>query len=255
MGAEYCCRSASFKKSLLRSSSPTYKKKFFGYAISMKYKGVIFDLDGTLVDTISDIAASMNKALEKHGFPSLETEAYRDKVGWGIRRLAALCILHCSYAEPFDIEMKAAAVAETALSFYSEEPLLHSKPYPGIKELVAELRNRKIKTAVLTNKPHKTAQLVVAGLFPQDFFSFVRGEVFGNPRKPDPASVWELLVDMDLSPADIVFTGDSEVDMETAVSSGCFPLGVSWGYRSREAIIGSGARHIIESPEELLDFF
>jgi len=95
----------------------------------------------------------------------------------------------------------------------------------------------------------------VAGLFPQGPFSIVRGELGGKPRKPDPACVWEMLVDIDLTPADVIFAGDSEIDMETAHSSGCFPLGVSWGYRPRQIIEQAGARRIIDKPEELLEFF
>ena len=212
----------------------------------MKHKGVIFDLDGTLIDTLGDIAASMNKALETHGFPALEIDAYREKVGWGIRRLAALCLTE-NNKEASD------TVAETATRFYSEAPLVFTKAYPGIPELVSELRQRKIKTAVLTNKPDPTAQLVVAGIFPQGSFYSVKGEIFGRPRKPDPACVWDLLVEMNLNPGDVIFAGDSEVDIETAVSSGCFPLGVSWGYRSRETITKAGARWIIDKPEELLE--
>ena len=214
----------------------------------MKHKGVIFDLDGTLIDTLGDIAASMNKALELHGFPVVEIEAYRERVGWGIRRLASLCLSENN-------QEAADKVAETAVKFYSEAPLVFTKAYPGIPELVSELRQRKIKTAVLTNKPDPTAQLVVAGIFPQGSFYSVKGEIFGRPRKPDPACVWDLVVEMNLSPGDIIFAGDSEIDIETAVSSGCFPLGVSWGYRSRETIIKAGARHIIDKPEELLKFF
>ena len=222
----------------------------------MKRKGVIFDLDGTLVDTLGDIAACMNKALEKHGFPVLETASYRDKVGWGIRRLASLCLEDClriNSNNPESPEKSSALLAEDAMAFYSQAPLVFTKPYPGILELVAELKQKKIKTAVLTNKPNPITQLVVAGLFPDTSFNLVQGEVFGQPRKPDPASVWELLVEMDMNPADVIFVGDSEVDIETAVSSGCFPLGVSWGYRSRETIINAGARHIIDRPEEILE--
>ncbi|MDR0312530.1 MAG: HAD family hydrolase [Treponema sp.] len=214
----------------------------------MKHKGVIFDLDGTLIDTLEDIAASMNRALEKHGLPLVKTEEYRDKVGWGIRRLAFLCL-------PEDIrnEERASLVADDAIQFYSAAPLVYTKPYPGILELVAQLPRKKIKTAVLTNKPDPTTQLVVAGLFPQGTFNIVQGEVRGRPRKPDPACVWDLLVELNLNPADVVFVGDSEVDIETAVTSGCFPLGVSWGYRSRDTILKAGARQIIDKPEELLE--
>ena len=213
----------------------------------MKRKGVIFDLDGTLIDTLGDIAASMNKALEKHGFPALDTAAYKDKVGWGLRRLASLCLPQD--AQHDDI---VTAIAEDATQFYVETPLEHTTVYPGILVLIAELKRRKIKTAVLTNKNDPTTQIVVSSLFPQGSFDIVQGELNGKPRKPDPASVWDLLVELKLTPSDVIFAGDSEVDIETAVTSGCFPLGVSWGYRSRETILNAGARHIIDKPEELL---
>jgi len=235
----------------------------------MKHKGVIFDLDGTLIDTLGDIAAAMNKALEKNGFPALEIEAYRDKVGWGIRRLALLCIREYRKNNAKDslakntiaedsltesgLEEAAALAAEDAIRFYAEAPLVHTKPYPGIPELVSQLSRRKITTAVLTNKPDPVTQIVVNTLFPPGVFKVIRGEVFGRPRKPDPASVWDILVELGICPADTVFAGDSEVDMETAVSSGCFPLGVSWGYRSRQTIQEAGARRIIDKPEELLE--
>ena len=219
----------------------------------MRHKGVIFDMDGTLVDTLQDIAASMNKALELHGFPVLEIEAYRDKVGWGIRRLAFLCLQ--AGGVNGSLEKDAELVAADAVRFYTEDPVVKTTVYPGMLELTAELRRKKIKTAVLTNKNDPTAQLVVSRLFPADAFNIVRGEMKGRPRKPDPECVWDLLVDMDLNPADVVFAGDSEVDIETAVSSGCFPLGVSWGYRPRQIIVNAGARRVIDKPEELLQFF
>jgi phosphoglycolate phosphatase len=214
----------------------------------MKHKGVIFDLDGTLTDTLGDIAASMNKALEKHGFPSLKTAEYTERVAWGMRRLAFLCL-----PEDTRNDETVGQVATDAMKFYNDAPLVYTKPYPGIPELIAALKGKKIKTAILTNKPDPTAQFVVSGLFPQGSFDIVRGEISGRPRKPDPACVWDLVVDLGLSPADIIFAGDSEVDIETAVSSGCYPLGVSWGYRSRDTIIKAGARRIIDKPEELLE--
>ncbi|MDR0316572.1 MAG: HAD family hydrolase, partial [Treponema sp.] len=181
----------------------------------MKHKGVIFDLDGTIVDTLEDIAASMNKALEKHGFPLLETKEYTEKVGWGLRRLAFLCL-----PEDMRNDETAGLVAADAMKFYSDAPLVYTKPYPGIPELIAKLKEKKIKTAILTNKPDPTAQLVVAGLFPQGSFNIIRGETNDRPRKPDPSCVWDLLVDLNLNPADIIFAGDSEVDIETAITSG-----------------------------------
>ena len=215
--------------------------------MKLKHKGVIFDLDGTLVDTLGDIAASMNRALELNGYPLLQTEDYRDKVGSGIRRLAYLAL-----PAPARSEELAELVAADAARFYAETPLAFSRVYPGINELIALLRQRKIKTAVLTNKPDPAAQKVIAGLFPAGSFDLVQGEILGQPRKPDPTCVWELLVELELTPASIIFVGDSEVDMETATAAGCYPLGVKWGYRSIETIIMAGARSVIEKPEEIL---
>ncbi|MCL2382376.1 MAG: HAD family hydrolase [Treponema sp.] len=218
--------------------------------MKVKYKGIVFDLDGTLVDTIEDIAASMNRALDCHGFPGHTPDQYKEKVGWGIKRLAFL-----SLPENARSEETAARVAADSARFYSETPLVHTRPYPGIPELLGELVRKKIKLVVLTNKPDPVAQKVVAGLFPSGTFSSVRGEVAGKPRKPDPACVWELLVELDITPADVIFTGDSEIDIKTALACGSFPLGVSWGYRPRATIEEAGARQIIDRPGELLDFF
>jgi len=215
-----------------------------------KYKAVIFDLDGTLVDTLGDIAASMNRALGLHGFPGLPEEGYRDKVGWGIERLAFL-----SLPEEARQKETAVRVAADAAGFYAENPLTFSRVYPGIPELINALLQKKIKTAVLSNKPDVSAQKVVSGLFPPGSFVRVQGEAAGRSRKPDPSSVWELLLDLDITPASVILTGDSEIDMETAVSSGCYALGVSWGYRSCETILKAGARRIIEKPMELLELF
>ena len=218
--------------------------------MKVKYKGVIFDLDGTLVDTLDDIAVSMNNALKLRDFPELPAGEYREKVGWGIQRLAFLAL-------PEEARQKetAALVAADASRFYAETPLAFSRPYPGIPALVSELGRKKIKTAVLSNKPDPVAQKVITGLFPPGSFIIVQGEITGRPRKRDPACVWDLLIELDLTPADIIFAGDSEIDMETAIAAGCFPLGISWGFRPRDTIEKAGARRIIDSPEELLNLF
>ena len=218
--------------------------------MKLKYFGVIFDLDGTLVDSLKDIAVSMNRALRSRGFPELQLKDYLGKVGWGLRHLA-----HLSLPEDARSEQTSALLAADAIKFYSESPLTYSCVYPGILELVSTLKGKKVKTAVLTNKQDSIAQKVVSGLFLPGSFECIHGETPGNPRKPDPACVWEILVSLDLVPANTIFVGDSEVDMEAAVSAGCFPMGVSWGYRSRETIKKAGARHIIDKPCELLEFF
>jgi phosphoglycolate phosphatase len=213
----------------------------------MKFKGIIFDLDGTLVDTLGDIGASMNRALRARGFPEHPVEEYRDKVGWGILRLACLSLP----GDKRDEETAKELAAEGA-RYYAGTPLAVSKPYPGIGEVIAELKRRKIKTAVLTNKPDPVAQLVIAGLFPSGSFDIVLGEREGSKRKPDPASTWEILLNLGLTPRDTIFMGDSEIDMETALAADCHALAVSWGYRPRELLLKAGAQRIIDRPEDLL---
>ncbi|MCL2093131.1 MAG: HAD family hydrolase [Treponema sp.] len=215
-----------------------------------KHRALIFDLDGTLVDTLGDIAASMNRALSQRGFPELPVKDFAQRVGWGSRRLAYLCL-----PEEVRNEDLAAQISEEATVYYAQEPLVHSRVYPGILEAVAALGQKKIITAVLTNKPDPVAQKVIAGLFGPQAFTIVQGEVPGRARKPDPGAVWDMLVELGLNPADTIFFGDSEIDMETALASGCYPLGCSWGYRSREAIMEAGARRIIDDPAEILEFF
>lgn len=217
----------------------------------MKFKCIIFDLDGTLVDTIADIAASMNRALALHSFPPLIPSEYTKIVGWGIKRLAFLALPLTEQRKESAQEL-AEGIAKDATRFYAESPLVYSKPYPGIPELIAELNRKHIKIAVLTNKPDPVARLVVQGLFPLGSFNAIHGDTPGVSRKPDPGVVWDMLVELDSTPRETVLVGDSEIDMETAHNANCHALGVSWGFRPRQVLEKSGAERIIDKPEELL---
>jgi phosphoglycolate phosphatase len=217
---------------------------------NMKYRCVLFDLDGTLVNTIADIAESMNRALEHNGFPALPPQDYREIVGWGIEKLAFSAIPQGERTEEL-----AKKVAADSGRFYAEHPIVHSQPYPGIPEILSALVQKKVKMAVISNKPDTVAQLVIRGLFPANPFQIIRGEIPGFARKPDPSSVWEILAAIDKLPQETIFAGDSEVDIETAQNAGCFPLGVSWGFRPRRTLESAGAARIIDRPEELLGFF
>jgi phosphoglycolate phosphatase len=213
-----------------------------------QFRCVIFDLDGTLVDTIADIAGAMNTSLAVHAFPTLNQEDFTEKVGWGIRKLAYLA-LPASARDDKTVD----AVASEAIRIYTKQPVVHSRPYPGIPELTAELKRRKIKTAVLTNKPDPVARLVVESVFPPGSFDLIYGDLPGRPRKPDPAVTWELLMQLDVTPRETIFMGDSEVDIETAHAAACHALGVSWGFRDRETLRQAGADRIIDNPEDLLE--
>jgi phosphoglycolate phosphatase len=213
----------------------------------MRFKCVVFDLDGTLVNTLGDIALAMNTALCERDFPGLPDEAYTGIVGNGIRRLAYMAM-----PEDRRDEKLAEELAKRAAQLYAEKPVVHSKIYPGIQELLFDLRNRRIKSAVLTNKPDPVARMVIDRLFPPGTFEEVQGELPGVPRKPDPASTWEILLRLDVTPRETIFAGDSEVDLETALAAECSPLLVSWGFRSRGALEKAGAPRIIDRPEELI---
>ncbi|MDR2094146.1 MAG: HAD family hydrolase [Treponema sp.] len=215
----------------------------------LKYRCVIFDLDGTLVNTLEDIASSMNKALSVHDFPPVPLSEYAHKVGWGITHLAFLAL-----PESGRDEETVRKVALSAARFYEEAPCVFSRPYPGIPALIAELQRRKVKTAVLTNKPDRVSRLVIDRLFPPESFNAVRGDRPGGERKPNPQSTWDILVMLGLTPRDAIFIGDSEIDMETARAAQCFAVGVSWGFRPRETLEKAGAARIIDSPEEALGF-
>jgi phosphoglycolate phosphatase len=215
----------------------------------MKYKCIIFDCDGTLIDTLEDIAVAMNQTLELHGFPPMPSASYRDMVGWGLDRLASL-VLPAEARTSENIR----AISSCAQQLMTGQE--HSaQPYPGMRELVAELSSlrqaKKITTAVLSNKPDPVLRLLMDDFFGQNTFDAVCGLRPGLAPKPDPQSVWEILAELGCSPSDAIFVGDSEVDMETARNAGCFPLGVSWGFRSRAALEKSGAARIIDTPEEI----
>ena len=216
--------------------------------MNVKYRSIIFDCDGTLIDTLGDIALAMNHALETHGFPTLRTEEYRDKVGWGIVRLATLAL-----PEEARTEENAQKLGDCAARFMEEQPEEKSlsKPYPGIKELLTELKARKIKIAVLSNKVDSVLHRMMHDFFSPLAFDAICGLRHGVAPKPDPAAAWEMLAEMGKNPHETVFVGDSEIDMETARNSGCFPLGVTWGFRSRATLVEAGAARIIDKPEEL----
>ena len=222
----------------------------------MKYRCIIFDCDGTLLDTLGDIAAAMNRALEIHGFATVPQENYRDMVGWGIYRLAELALPQDARNET-NIQL----LGDCATKLMGEQSEgVFTKPYPGIPELLTELsvlkraNPKKLILAVLSNKADSVLCQVINRFFASVGFDAVCGLRPGIPGKPDPSMVWDFLTEAGCLPQDTIFVGDSEIDIETARNAGCYPLGVSWGFRSRAVLETAGAARIIDKPEELLAF-
>ena len=215
----------------------------------MNYKCIIFDCDGTLVDTLDGIASAMNRALAQYGFPPAPVEQYRGMVGWGIVRLAELAL-----PEQARREETVREVAAFAKKLMDEQPANLSEPYPGIRELLSELnalRPQKLKTAVISNKPDSVLQSLMDELFGRSAFDAVYGQRLGFAPKPDPSPIWDFLADISCSPHNAILVGDSEIDIETARNAGCYPLGVSWGFRPRSVLETAGAARIIDTPGEI----
>lgn len=212
-------------------------------------KAVIFDMDGTVADTLRSIAGFGNSALKAHGFDEIDTELYRQLVGNGrdllIRRMLA------TVGHPDD-EAAYEAVGKTYDELYEADPTKLVEPYPGITELLHELRRRGIKTAVLSNKPDNMTCFVADSLF-NGLFDIVHGQREGIPTKPEPSAVIMLCEELSVSPAECLYVGDSGVDMQTGANAGIPSVGVTWGFRGAAELQANGADHLIDSAAELLD--
>ena len=214
----------------------------------MHFQAVIFDLDGTLLDTLEDIAGSANSALTARGFATHAADAYRYFIGDGVNMLI-------SRALPVE-NRNDEIVADCTKAFrdnYNRNWNINTKPYDGVQKLLHSLSARHVKTAVLSNKPHDFAQRCIQEFFPNLGFEMVMGQRDEIPEKPDPAGALEIADTLDLKPSQFLYLGDSGVDMETALRAGMFPVGALWGFRPREELMQHGAQALIERPMELLN--
>jgi phosphoglycolate phosphatase len=215
-----------------------------------RFAAVIFDLDGTLLDTIADIAASMNAVLAGLGLPLHDHEAYKRFVGDGVEELVVRA-LPTGWSGPAGIP----GLADAYRSRYAERWAEHSRPYPGVPALLRRLQEMGVRLAVLSNKTDHFAREMVAALLPDWRFDRVAGARPDVPTKPDPAAALALAGELGAEPSRIVFLGDSDIDMRTAVAAGMFPVAALWGFRSREILRASGARMLVDRPEDLLQLW
>ena len=208
-------------------------------------RAVLFDLDGTLADTLADLANAVNHALVTLGCPTHPTAAYRYLVGDGARVL-------CQRALPADKQHLVADAQRLLREHYDAHCFDETRLYPGIPELVSVLAERRYKLAVLSNKPDEFTRRMIAHYFPASPFTIVRGQLPNVPLKPDPTAALQIAAELEIPAANWLYLGDTNTDMQTAVAAGMKPVGVLWGFRDRAELEKNGAQVLVQTPAEIL---
>lgn len=213
----------------------------------IRYQAVLFDLDGTLLDTLDDLATAANRALTARGLPVHPVDAYRYFVGEGVRTLAER-ILPEALRLPAMVEEIVSAFQKEYANNWHDRTL----PYPGIAPLLDRLTADGLRLCILSNKPDAFTRLCVQRLLPQWTFEPLWGQRPEIPKKPDPAAALEIARLLGLTPSDILYVGDTAIDMQTARAAGMDAVGVLWGFRTAAELQGAGAHYLIAQPGELL---
>ena len=212
-------------------------------------RGVIFDLDGTLLNTLADLANITNKTLEEFGFPPRSMEEVERFVGNGARPLIRRAL-------PDDMDFsdeEFEKIYEVMHGNYFKYQNQLATLYDGMEEVLTELKSRGIRTAIVTNKPHDAAEEIRLRYF-DGLIELSRGAQDGVPSKPHPALCSMVLREFGLKPEECIYVGDSDTDIETAKNAGMLPVSVTWGFRRREFLIEHGAEHFAETPADLLGY-
>ena len=208
----------------------------------------IFDLDGTLTDTLDSLVYLVNLMLSSLNLPKISREQCRQFVGNGAKVLVEKALRASG-----DVDLK---LFDGAMKIYGEvfgeNCTYHVRPYEGILKLLEELKKRGVRTAVLSNKPHDQAVDVVHSFFEEGCFDLVLGQCEGRPRKPDPAGIYLAAEQLLVSPKNCLYIGDSEVDIKTGIAAGVKTIGVTWGFRERETLVEAGAKYLADKPEDIL---
>ena len=216
----------------------------------MKFKGIIFDLDGTLAYTLEDIADSMNRILESKGYPTFAVEKYKGFIGRGIRNLVK-STLPIEERENNKID----ELYSRMINDYRENCLIKTRLYEGMDEVIHNLNKDNYRLAVLSNKAHELTEKIVTSLCGTQTFSQVLGAHPSVPIKPDPTSASLIAKRWNIKPKKIAYIGDSGVDMITAIRASMYPIGVLWGYREEDELKNAGAKKTVKKPIDLLKFF
>jgi phosphoglycolate phosphatase len=213
------------------------------------FRAVIFDLDGTLLDTLEDISFSLNTVLERHGYPTHSLDECRMLVGFGMQALVKTALPEHSRDEsligPLLEEMKAV---------YAGHWNVHSRPYEGIGRMLEAIDAMGLRKAILSNKPDRFTKLCADELLAPWHFEVVMGHHDGIAHKPDPEGALVVAGMLDVEPSEILYVGDSGIDMKTANAAGMYPFGVLWGFRPEEELRATGAASLAASPQDIVEF-
>jgi len=216
--------------------------------VMSQFKAVIFDLDGTLLDTIEDLADSMNAVLAEAGYPLHGIQSYKYFVGKGMKNL-----VYNALPPEHRNEETIKVFTQKMKEEYAKRWNVKTRPYDGIPELLDILEVKRIDKAVLSNKPDNFTKIIIKELLPKWKFAVVFGERDSIPRKPDPTGALEIAHILNLKPHEILYLGDTGTDMKTAVSAGMYAVGALWGFREKDELIANRAKVVIEHPLELLN--
>ena len=212
-------------------------------------RAVLFDLDGTLVDTVADLNAAVNFVLEKHSHSTVPLGDFYKMVGRGNEHMIKCALPE---AKKNDKEYVSSLLGEF-FAYYKEHCADKSYAYSGIIKLLEDLKKEEIMVAVVTNKAQIMTDELIPKIFKENTFSAIIGQRDGVPKKPELHMPFLAMSEMDVNPDECLFVGDSGVDMETGINCGNIPVGVTWGYRDKSELENKGARFIVERPEEILD--
>ena len=212
------------------------------------YNACIFDLDGTLTDTLESLAYSVNETMKEMGMPQITTEQCREFVGNG----AKVLIEKTLKASGDEKLTRFDEAYETYLRIFDKCCTYRVKPYPGIPEMLKEMKAQGLKLGVLSNKPDRQAVHVVEEIFGKNIFDHIQGQKDGVPRKPDPTAVLSIAAEFGSDPSETLYIGDSEVDGATGKAAGMDTVLVTWGFRSRYVLEAAEPYRIVDSTDEIL---
>ncbi|MFP4072004.1 MAG: HAD family hydrolase [Desulfovibrionales bacterium] len=215
-----------------------------------QFKAVLFDLDGTLLDTLKDMADSMNRVLRENGFPEHPVDNYRFYVGDGSWKLVFRAL-----PEEHRDDATVERCLEAYKTVYAQHWAVATRPYPGVAAMLDGLAGQGVKTAVFTNKYQGFAEQTIERFLPGNALHPVVGIKDGTPHKPDPLGALAAAKTLGFAPGEFLYLGDSGVDMLTATRAGMYPVGALWGFRPEQELRENGAQTLIRRPEEMLDFF